>query len=189
MFSIPGQRWNPYWSGPSLIQFLGVREAAANIAFRPNTHLYTIEMFLADFPQFGKVVEDDSTDPPTTSIEPVIPEGILQIFINMANSAIHEEVWGPSWRYACGLFVAHYATLYLQSYAPSTPENDPGTGAGSGQIMGLTTSAKLGDASINYDVAAITAGTESWGAWNSTSYGQLLITMAIPLVAGGMYAI
>lgn len=189
MFSLPGQRWNPRWSGPSLAQFLGVRENAANISFRANTQVYTVEMFLADFPQFGKEVTDDSTDPPTVTVVPTIPEGMLELFIQMANAAIKEEVWGASWRYAMGLFVAHYAALYALAYYPSSPDNDAGTGAGSGQVTGVVTAAKLGDASVTYDATATTGDTEDWGAWNATGYGQLLITMARPLVAGGMYII
>lgn len=189
MFSIPGQRWNPYWSGPSLAQFFGVRELAANISTRTNSSYYTVEMFLADFPQFGKEVTDDSTDPPTVTVVPTIPEGVLNTFIQMANAAIREEVWGASWRYAMGLFVAHYAALYALSYYPSDPDNDAGTGAGSGQAVGVVTSGKLGDASVTYDAGATTGSTQDWGAWNSTSYGQQLVTLARPLVAGGMYVI
>lgn len=189
MFKLTGEHWNPLWSGPSLAQFFGVRAVASNIAICTNHTAYTVKMFLADFPQFGKTVTDDSTEPPTVTIEPTIPETMLEIFISMANEAILECVWGKRWRYAMGLFVAHYAALYAQSFYPSDPDNDAGTGAGSGQVTGIVTNATLGDASIGYDANATTGSTEDWGAWNATIYGQQLITMARPLSAAGMYAI
>lgn len=181
--------WNPLWSGPSLAQFFGVKERATNICYHVNTQVYTVEMFLADFPQFSKKIIDDSTEPPTETIEPTIPVTILEMFIQMANSAINECIWGTGWRYAMGLFIAHYAALYAQSYYPISEDNDAGTGAGSGQVTGVVTSGKLGDAAITYDAGATTSSTEDWGAWNSTIYGQQLVTLARPLVAGGMYAI
>lgn len=189
MFKLPGERWNPLWSGPSLAQFIGVKAAASNIRYRKNTTEYTVEMFLQDFPQFSKTVTDDSTDPPTVTIESTVPREIIQMFINMAYDSILECVWGPSWRYAMGLFIAHYLTLYSLSYYPADPDNDAGTGAGSGATGGVLVSGKLGDAAVSYDATATTGSTSDWGAWNATTYGQILVTMARPLAAGGMYAI
>lgn len=188
-FKLVGERWNPLSGGQSLAQFIGVIARAANIPHCANTTEYTLAMFLEDFPQFGKTVTDDSIDPPTVTVEPTIPATILESFIAMANAAILECVWGASWRYAMGLFVAHCAALYAQAYYPSSPDNDAGTGAGSGQATGVVTSGKLGDAAITYDAGATTGSTQDWGAWNATIYGQQLITMARPLTAAGMYAI
>ena len=86
-----------------------------------------------------------------------------------------------------GLYIAHYATLYLRSYSDGSPTAQ--SAAMSGAIIGLTSSASLGDASVTYDNAAIVAATEKWGAWNSTVYGQMLVTEARLVAMGGSYIV
>ena len=55
--------------------------------------------------------------------------------------------------------------------------------------MGVVKSATLGDASVTYDTAAITAGTEDWGDLNSTTYGQILANRAKLIGMAGSYVI
>ena len=57
--------------------------------------------------------------------------------------------------------------------------------AASGALVGMVKSATLGDASVSYDTAAITAGTEDWGDLNSTTYGQILANRAKLIGMGG----
>ena len=148
------------WGKP---QFCGVRAAAANVGRSVGD--YTVEAFRADYPQFFNA------------------EGyflgsltMLEEIVRMANAAIQPDKWLDGWRYAVGLYVAHYATLSLRGYAASneTPEQ----AAASGALVGMVKSATLGDASVSYDTAAITAGTEDWGDLNSTTYGQILANRA-----------
>lgn len=159
------------WGHP---QFFGVRAAAANLSQGKGD--YTLEQFQADYPQF------------------FTPEGcflgsttMLQEIINMGNLSIQPDRWGESWRYAVGLYVAHYATLSLRSYAPYN--QDPAQAAASGALNGVVSSATLGDASISYDTSAITAGTEDWGDLNATTYGQMLANRAKLVGMGGSYVI
>ena len=35
----------------------------------------------------------------------------------MANTAVQPDKWLDSWRFAVGLYAAHYVTLYLRSYS------------------------------------------------------------------------
>ena len=101
---------------------------------------------------------------------------MLEQIIQMANVSIQPDRWLDGWRYAVGLYVAHYVTLSLRGYAASneTPEQ----AAASGALVGVVKSATLGDASVQYDTTALTAGTEDWGDLNSTTYGQILANRA-----------
>lgn len=164
----------PYFG--TLNQFLGVRGAASNICYCNNPTVYTLEMFKEDYPQFFNPDGD-----------PLLPPGMLNMILEMANSSVAQCRFGSKWRWAIGLYVAHYTTLYLRVYAPSS--STPGEAAGSGAVIGIVESAKLGDASVSYDVSAIVSATESWGAWNSTIYGQMLVTEAQFAGIGGMYVI
>lgn len=160
-----------YWGSP---QFSGVRGAAANIGQSAGD--YTVEDFQADFPQFF-----------TAEGQPLVPATMLQEFVNMANVSVQLDKWLDSWRYAVGLYVAHYATLYLRTYSESS--STPAQAAATGVLVGIVKSAMLGDSSVSYDTSAITQGTADWGDLNSTAYGQLLANRAKLVGMGGSYAI
>ena len=160
-------------------QFYGVRAAAANIGQTQGN--YTAEMFQEDFPQFFTPGTEES---PSVCL---IPSTMLAEFINMANACIQPDKWLESWRYAAGLYVAHYSTLYLRTYAPSN--TTPQQAAASGALVGVVKSATLGDSSVSYDTTAVTKGTEDWGDLNSTTYGQMLANRAKLIGAGGSYVI
>ena len=112
---------------------------------------------------------------------------MIQEIINMANAAITPSKWLDAWQWAAGLYVAHYATLYLRSYAPSNTSATQA--AASGALVGVMKSATLGDSSVSYDTSALTKGTEDWGDLNSTTYGQILANRAKLIGMGGSYAI
>lgn len=149
-----------YWGKP---QFFGVRGAAANLGRDAGD--YTVEQFRQDYPQFFNSEGYFLGSLP-----------LLEEIIRMANAAVQPDKWLDSWRYAVGLYAAHYATLSLRSYAASN--ETPEAAAASGALVGMVKSAALGDASVTYDTAAITAGTEDWGDLNSTAYGQMFASRA-----------
>lgn len=155
-------------------QFFGVRAAAANIGHSVGN--YTVEEFRQDYPQFFNAVGNFLGSLP-----------MLEQIIQMANVSIQPDKWLDSWRYAVGLYVAHYATLSLRGYAASN--ETPQQAAASGALVGMVKSATLGDASVTYDTAAITAGTEDWGDLNSTTYGQILANRAKLIGLAGSYVI
>ena len=107
--------------------------------------------------------------------------------IGQANDSVLPSRWGSLWRYAAGLYVAHFTAMYLKTYAPSS-DNAAQAAAGADQV-GSVKSASMGNTSISYDNSAITTGTEKWGAWNATQYGAQLVTMARMVGMGGMYVI
>lgn len=155
-------------------QFMGVRETAANIG--QGKAAYTAEMFAEDFPQFFKA---DGA--------PLMPRTMLEAFAAAASAAIQPDKWLEQWRYACGLYLAHNATLYLRTYAENS--DTPAQAAASGALVGVVKSATLGDASVSYDTTALTKATADWGDLNATQYGQILATKARLVGMGGTYAI
>lgn len=156
-------------------QFSGVRAAAANIGQTKGR--YTAEMFQEDFPQFFS----------KQSGAALLPDTMLEEFIRQASAAIQPDKWLDGWRYACGLYVAHNATLYLRTYAEGS--STPGQAAATGALVGVVKSATLGDSSVSYDTDALTRATAGWGDLNATQYGQLLATKARLVGMGGTYAI
>lgn len=160
-----------YWGKP---QFFGVRAVAANIGQGRGD--YTVEQFQADYPQFF-----------TAEGISLLPPPMLCKVIDMANTAVQPDKWLDEWRFAVGLYTAHYVTLFLRSYAPSS--ETPQQAAASGALVGVVKSATLGDSSVTYDTSAITAGTEDWGDLNSTTYGQMLANRAKLIGLAGMTVI
>ena len=160
-----------YWGKP---QFFGVKAAAANIGTGVGD--YTVEQFREDYPQFFNSEWYFLGSLP-----------MLEQMIQMANVSIQPDKWLDSWRYAVGLYVAHYATLSLRGYAASN--ETPQQAAASGALVGMVKSATLGDASLQYDTTALTAGTEDWGDLNSTTYGQILANRAKLIGMSGTYVI
>lgn len=168
-----------YWGKP---QFFGVRETAANIGHSVGN--YTAEMFRQDFPQFFK--KETGEDGEVTYIS-LLPPAMLEMFISETNNAIQPDKWLDGWRYAAGLYIAHYATLYLRTYAESS--ETPAQAAASGALVGVVSSATLGDSSVSYDTDALTKATEEWGDLNATQYGQILASRARRVGLGGTYVI
>ncbi len=172
-----------YWDNP---QFFGVRARAANI--RRSVGNYTVEMFQADFPQFFKkeTAENEAGEEEPIYVS-LVPLPMLEMIVAEANSVIQPEVWLDGWRYAAGLYVAHYATLYLRTYAESS--DTPGQAAATGALVGVVSSATLGDSSVSYDTDALTKATAEWGDLNATQYGQILASRAKRIGLGGTYVI
>lgn len=163
-------------SNPLATYFMAAKRTAANVPQPGEAGDYSAEMFAADFPQFY-----DSGG------NPLCPESMLEQFITQANDSILPSRWGTMWRYAAGLYVAHFATLYLKTYAESN--NTPAGAVSGAEQAGLVKHVQMGDTSIDYDNTATTAATAEWGMWNATTYGQQLASMMRQVGMGGMYAI
>lgn len=171
-------------ANPMIPLFEGVRRVAANIGNPGELGAYTIEMFQTDYPEFFKrsVAQCTGQD----AYEAMLPDSIMEMYINSANRTIIPSRWGPDWRMAAGLFMAHLCALRLQTFANgSTPAQ---VAANSGN-SGIVKSATMGDTSVSYDNAAVNSGTEKWGSWNLTKYGSQLATMARMIGIAGMYVI
>lgn len=167
-------------------QFHGLISAAANMPQPGELGTYTKEMFLTDFPQFTKkqVSQEGESESQVASL---VPDPMLQVFIDNGNASILPARYGKIWRYAAGLYVAHFSTLYLKTYSDGSVT--PARAAATGQQTGLVKEATMGDTTISYDNEAITEASAKWGSWNATQYGQQLVTMARMIGMGGMYVI
>lgn len=180
--------WSGGYGSPMGPQFIAAKLAAANVPMRGERGDYTADMFREDHPQFTKAIPpgEDGADKGQVSTS-LVPEAMLQTFLDQANDSVLPSRWGSMWRYAAGLYVAHFSAMYLKTYAPGSQST--AQAAGSADQVGVVRTATMGDTSISYDNNAITAGTEKWGAWNATQYGSQLVTMARMVGMGGMYAI
>ena len=93
-------------------QFFGIRATASNIGHSAGN--YRAEMFQEDFPQFFKKTEQEDG---SVAYESLLPDSILEDLIRQANGAVQPDKWLDSWRFAAGLYVENYATIYLLSYS------------------------------------------------------------------------
>lgn len=170
-------------------QFQGLISAAANMPQWGELGTYTKEMFLTDFPQFTKKQSSEVTEGEKVKSQAasLVPDPMLQVFISNANASILPSRYGEIWRYAAGLYVAHFSALYLKTYSDGSVT--PARAAATGQQTGLVKEATMGDTTIRYDNEAITEASAKWGSWNATQYGQQLVTMARMIGMGGMYVI
>ncbi len=178
--------WFKNRMNPTAPYFEAAKAAAANISQLGELGSYTMEMFWEDFPQFTKILSSEE-DGGEEEVVCLVPEKMLYTFIRQANDSILPSRWGSMWQYAAGLYVAHFAALYLKTYSPGS--DNAAQAAGRADQAGVVKSASMGDTSISYDNSAITAGSEKWGAWNATQYGSQLTTMARMVGMGGMFAI
>lgn len=167
-------------------QFHGLISAAANMPQPGEVGAYTKEMFLTDFPQFTKK-QNSQGEEEESQVVSLVPDPMLQVFINNCNASILPSRYGEIWRYAAGLYVAHFSALYLKTYSDGS--STPARAAATGQQAGLVKEATMGDTTIRYDNEAITEASAKWGSWNATQYGQQLVTMARMIGMGGMYVI
>lgn len=164
--------------------FMNEKWLAANIPAPNEKGDYTLEMFQEDFPEFYTAALSPETG--ENIYQPMLPSSFMAGLLERVNASVLPSRWGPDWKTAAGLFVAHFAALRLQTYAPG---GDPSSVAANAANVGTMRTASLGDTSVSYDNAAVNAGTEKWGAWNLTTYGTQLATMARMLGIAGTYAI
>lgn len=162
------------FENPSGINIGSIASDASNIRTGTNP-AYTNVDFLTFYPQFGQ--KSDQTY--------VVPLEVIDMYIGLANASIKEARWHESWKIAMGYFVAHFCTLWLQSYA------DPNGGAAkviaAGQAMGLMASKSIGDVSVSYDFGTVAQDLESWASWKLTIFGQQLANIGKIVGKGNMY--
>jgi Protein of unknown function (DUF4054) len=113
---------------------------------------------------------------------PWLPILVIQLYINLASSCLQQLRWGQMWYLAMGFYVAHFATLFIQS--------DQGANltaaevATSGLQQGVITSQSAGDVSASTQPVT---GLDDWAGWNLTQYGVQLATFAKIIGSGIMY--
>ena len=147
--------------------------AAANLCIGDNP-AYTVDDFIAFYPQFG----------PSGSPEVwPVPEVVLQAFVTLASASVQQVRWLDSWSIGMALFIAHFATLYLQSFVPAGSTAKLIVSAGLSK--GVQVSKSVGDVSVSYQ--SIVSDLNGWAAWNLTAFGQQFATMGRLVGMGGSY--
>jgi hypothetical protein len=150
---------------------------AANIVFGTNP-AFGVESFLELYPQFG---QNSNGDWPIEN--GTVYQAVLQTYINLASACVNWLRWRDSWQVGMCFFVAHFMTLWLQSY--TDPELPVRAVASAGLSKGIMASKSVGDVSVSYQL--VTQGWESWGAWNLTLFGQQFIQLANLAGKGPVY--
>jgi hypothetical protein len=136
---------------------------------------YTIEDFTNMYPQF-------LPDPDSKKFPPLaIYQNILQIYINLASASVRQSRWQDAWIVGMGSFVAHFMTLFLQSYAQ--PGEDVTNIVSKSLADGILVSKSVGDVHASY--APIVSYHGEWVGWNLTRYGINFIQLA-QLIGKGM---
>lgn len=150
-----------------------IRRNAANLRGGKNPP-YTLEDFKAFYPFFFK--EDGDSR---------VPDEVLALYIEAADAAIKKRRFHSVWKQAMALFVAHFATLYLQAQVPLNATDAEVVNAG--QLKGLTSSKSVDSVSISMDYSVAISDLNGYGAWKLTQYGVQLATFIKMYSIGGMY--
>lgn len=113
---------------------------------------------------------------------PLIPFVVLLAYIALASSSLIQPRWLEMWPVAMSLFVAHFATLWLQSDGQGAA--NAAQAATQGIAAGIRVAKSVGDVSVNYQPVE---GIAEFAAWNLTSYGQQLATFAKGVGMGPLF--
>lgn len=157
-----------------ILSTAGIIGDASNIRTGSNP-AFALSDFLTTYPQFG---------PDGNGID-IVPQIVVQMYIDLADACIKEARWHAYWKIAMGWFIAHFCTLYLQG--ASDPSGGAAAAISAGQAKGLNTSESVGDVSVSVDYNTIAQDLDGWAAWKLTIYGQQLATAGKLVGKGGMY--
>lgn len=113
-----------------------------------------------------------------------IPMPVFLAYITLAWSSLVQKHWKQQWEVGMSLYIAHYLTLWLRS--SGDPFTTIGQIAANGLSFGIQAAKAVGDVSVSYTPVE---GLADWGAWNLTTYGQLLATLAKPNGAGSFLCV
>lgn len=112
----------------------------------------------------------------------LVPLAAVQVYLNLAYASLMSSRWREAWPLAMGLYIAHFMTLFLQT--DGTVQTTAGQAVQNGLQQGIRVS--QGADGLNMATKPL-AGLDTWAAWNLTSYGVSLITMAKCCGAGATY--
>ena len=157
---------------------MNIRAEASNV--RPGSNpAYTLADFVAFYPQFG----DATPIPPALTGVPLIPDAVIQAYIDLAAVCIMETRWHGLWKIATSWFIAHFCTLYLEALVH--PDSGAAAVISAGQARGIIASESASDVSASYD-NSMAADLNGWAGWKLTTYGIQLATHARIVGMGGM---
>lgn len=131
-------------------------------------------------------LSNPTTQPGTISISvytaPLIPNLILNSFVNLASRCIQSARWCELWYLGMGLFIEHNCILFLRASAQG-PGSTAAQVVAAGLALGIQTSKAAGNVSVGMSVLE---GISDWGAYQLTLPGQQFATFAKAIGSGGM---
>lgn len=148
----------------------GVIAAASHISSAKNPP-YGKADFYSMYPQFQGLKE--------------IPEAIFDVYMAFALDVVNVDSWGESFKLGVSLLIAHYLTLYLDSFAPEGAS--AAEVVASAQMKGVIASKSVGDVSVSYDYNSAIADVSKWSGFNLTAFGNQFAALAEMFSKGGMY--
>lgn len=102
----------------------------------------------------------------------------------LANSKIFKSIYGPDWKYAMSLCIAHYLTLIANQV--QAPSGNTLAGIAGGQTSGVLQSMSVGAFSKSFDLSKTMVDENEALFWNQTKFGALLMallkTKAVPSI-------
>lgn len=150
-----------------MISIHALRAQASNIK-RQNSREYDDIDFLEFYPQFKEV----------------IPDVVLESYLELTNNVVNEQRFGGMWEMACGLFCAHMLTVWLQGY------QEAGTPAASVVAVcssaGVVTSESADGVSYSLDTSML-QDLQGWADFKLTRFGVQFAALANRVGHGGMY--
>lgn len=136
---------------------------------------YTVNDFITLYPQFG----------PDTNGNYIVPEIILQMYIDLASACVNATRYRSYWKLCMGFFVAHFTLLWLQGTV--SPGSPAGAALEAGKAQGLATSESVDGVSVGTDYSIIASSLSGWAAFNLTVYGQQFATIGKLVGKAGMF--
>lgn len=113
----------------------------------------------------------------------LLPLTMLQAYAALANTSVLQGRYKDSLQLCLDLFVAHFATLYMQAALGTTSAKAV---IESGRAMGLRTAKSFGDVSASVDFDAVARDLDGWAQWKLTLYGTQFASIARLAAKGGM---
>lgn len=115
-----------------------------------------------------------------------VPVEVLDFYIGMANSCLSERRYGTQWKYAMGLFIAHFLTLYLQATNGLTEDSPVAKVLQNSLSRGVATSKSVDGVSVSYQFIG-SEDLSGWADWKLTLFGTNFATLARLMGKSGMY--
>lgn len=143
---------------------------AANIIGGKNPP-YTMCDFLTMYPQFDGLA----------------PEPVVRAYMKLADTCVKKNRYKGHWEICMGLFIAHFVTLYLQSYVDPMENPDATAVVNAAEAHGVITSESVGGVSYSQDTHVAVDDLDGWAQWKLTAYGIQFASWARLLGKGGMY--
>lgn len=128
-------------------------------------------------------VDDFRSAMPAYTAE-LVPDEIIQGYIDAATAAVREARWHSLWKEGMRLYIAHFVTLYLETPDAVASRQQL---ANAGKLTGNKTSKSVAQVSVSYDNGSqATNDLAGWGAWKLTTFGTQFATLAKMVGKGGM---